>query len=161
MKVQRRTWSEAAPAILALLPRQNSVKTFAPELEQVAGVEFALFVLPLFLLVDMALLDGKSFQYFPFPISALVGYGGFLALEFESTEFGLKVLSQEQHVGARDQRKLEFGCAPSHPERGFVRLGGFGNKAIRSEECLVSARNCEAGFAQMHCSLPFKALPKS
>ena len=81
-----------------------------------AGVQFALFVLLLLLVVDMALLEGKCFQYFPFPVSVVIGGSSLLPLEFEATEFGLKILSREQRVRARDQGKLEFGCASSHPE---------------------------------------------
>jgi len=93
--------------------------------------------------VDMAAAGRQSFSSTSRSGSVLVGYGGFLALEFESTEFGLK-FCRRSSCCARDQRKLEFGCAPSTRTR-LRPLGGFGKRrSVR--KCLVSARNCEAGI---------------
>lgn len=133
---------------------------FAPELKQIAGVEFALFLLQTFLLVSLALPRGQAFQHFPFPIGALIFHRHPLPRNLEPLEFCLKVLPPLERRRARRQRKLEFRCTPSRSERGVVRPRRLGERLVDLRNRFLGSRNRKTGFPQALRPLPLKALPQ-
>lgn len=142
-------------------PRQKSTSAVAPELEQVGGVEFALFTPQFFLLVSAALAGAQSFQYFPLPISAVVFLGCALPCEFEPAQLGLEFLPQPVQVLAEERRKLELGCAASGTERSMIGPGGIGEELLESGQRFLRARNFEASLAQTQRLLPLDALAQT